>query len=70
MTTKRIIRNIKLWYNLKFKCTEEDRENTRLRILADKYNYKGIDPEEVINGGRKVSTIITFLFFSHITQFE
>ena len=54
MATKRIIRNIKLWYNLKFKCTKEDRENTRLRILADKYNYEGIDPEEVINGEERL----------------
>ena len=51
---KRLINKIKLWYNLKFKCTKEDRENTRLRILADKYNYKGIDPEEVINGEERL----------------
>ena len=51
---KRLINKIKLWYNLKFRCTEEDKENARLRILMNKYTYEEISPEEVINGEERL----------------
>ena len=51
---KRLINKIKLWYNLKFRCTEKDKENARLRILMNKYTYEEISPEEVINGEERL----------------